>query len=697
MKNTNQTIKEKISKTFSNNKTRKRLRISIGVIFFIVLFILTFISVLPKRYDVKLGQVATDDIIAPRRIIDTKMTSLLKKQAEEQTPNVYDYVTGVYSKVLSNVDMLFDEVQNLDEITDNSVNLINIKTTITLKKQDYNDILDLSLNNKGLLHSSIKEVYSKIYKQEVKSEELKLAKKSIVSFYENSSYNDEIKKLGTKIAKKGLKPNMILNKDASDTAKQNAVSAVEDIVYEPGEVIVKKGDVINANQMDLLKSAAIIREGFFYDLNSIEGLGLFIIMMIIIYMFYLKTFYNETFSDSKMLVIISGQFILMVLISHITSLFNIYLIPIAFVGMTICNVVNPRIALQTNTFTVIYLALTLGLDIDSVIYLILSGFLSVVFTAKLKRRNDIFSASIKIGFTNAIVIGFFAIYRNNITPTLITNMGYGLLNGVISGTLTVGALLSWESIFNLITPFKLLELTSPSNYLIKKLITDAPGTYHHSLQVANLAQGAAEEIGANDLLARAGAYYHDVGKLEKPLFFKENQPISINPHDHLDPNVSARIIKAHVNDGLYLANKYKLPHEIIDFIITHHGTTKMDFFYNKAEEMGIETNIKTYSYDGPRPKTVETALVLLADSTEAAVRSLKNPTKEDIDNMIVNIIDKKLSEGQLNDSPIKMEDIKKIKDSFSTILTSAYHQRIVYPGQQENVSDKDESNKNQEK
>ena len=175
------------------------------------------------------------------------------------------------------------------------------------------------------------------------------------------------------------------------------------------------------------------------------------------------------------------------------------------------------------------MALTLGLDIDSVIYLILSGFLSVVFTAKIKRRNDIFSSSIKIGFTNAIVIGFFAIYRNNITPTLITNMGYGLLNGVISGMLTVAMLLTWESIFNLTTPFKLLELTSPSNYLIKKLITDAPGTYHHSLQVANLAQGAAEEIGANELLARAGAYYHDVGKLEKPLFFKENQPVSINP------------------------------------------------------------------------------------------------------------------------------------------------------------------------
>ena len=144
-----------------------------------------------------------------------------------------------------------------------------------------------------------------------------------------------------------------------------------------------------------------------------------------------------------------------------------------------------------------------------------------------------------------------------------------------------------------------------------------------------------------------------------------------------------------MNDGLYLANKYKLPHEIIDFIRTHHGTTKMDFFYNKAEEMGIETNVKTYSYDGPRPKTVETALVLLADSTEAAVRSLKNPTKEDIDNMIVNIIDKKLSEGQLNDSPIKMEDIQKIKDSFSSILTSAYHQRIVYPGQQDSAADKE--------
>ncbi len=256
-----------------------------------------------------------------------------------------------------------------------------------------------------------------------------------------------------------------------------------------------------------------------------------------------------------------------------------------------------------------------------------------------------------------------------------------MLNGLFCAVLTIGTLPIWENIFKIVTPLKLLELSNPNQVLLKRLLLEAPGTYHHSIIVGNLSERAAEAIGADPLLARVGAYYHDIGKLKRPYFFKENQLGMDNPHDKLKPNMSTLIITNHTKDGIALAKEYNIPEEIIDIIAQHHGDTTVSYFYHKAlkENESKEVNIEDFRYPGPKPKTREAAIVMLADSTEAAVRSLKEPTKKNIEEMIRNIIKGKLQDGQLEECNLTLKDLNTIANAFSTIMMGIFHERIEYP------------------
>ena len=235
-------------------------------------------------------------------------------------------------------------------------------------------------------------------------------------------------------------------------------------------------------------------------------------------------------------------------------------------------------------------------------------------------------------------------------------------------------------VFRLATPTRLLELTNPSQPLMKRLMIEAPGTYHHSIIVANLAESAAARIKANSYLARAGAYYHDIGKLKRPMYFKENQNGN-NPHEHTDPYVSAAILISHPRDGMLMAQKEHIPPEVQDIILQHHGVTPVMYFYHKALQLsnGQQVDINEFRYAGPKPDTKEAAIIMLADTIEAAVRSLKNPTPKEIDQFIVRLVRGKLEDGQLSESPLSLHDIDEICEAFSDILKGVYHERIEYP------------------
>ena len=673
-----------LSKYLEEMKTSRRVKIAIGILFLVVSFLLIFISSLPKRYDVKVGEIATEDIIAPRKITDVVLTEKLRRQAEKQTPNVYDYITSAEKTSKANVNRLFKSLNEFrgKELTKENIEIFNSSTDIDLDGDTYELLFKKDKNALSQMKKAVLSELDTLYEQEVSSDSMDSYYEKIDDHFTASVFDHETSEALKTITKKALKANMVLNEEATRQAKDKAANSVEDIVYQTGEIIVKKGDIITQNQIDILKSGNMVRSGLFSNVNSLIGIALLLILMTAIYVLYLRTFHSEVYYNNKLLALIAVQFWLVLLLGRIATAFNVYLIPISVFSITLCMMINPRVAINTNIFMILFVSMALDINIEEMVYLILSGFAGILFMQGIQERSKIYRASIFVSLVNLCTIFVYSIMNSTVNASMITNMVFAVANGLLSGVISLGLMLFWEYLFNILTPFKMLELQSPSNELIKRLITTAPGTYHHSLLVGNMAQEACEEIGADGLLAKVGALYHDIGKCEKPMFFSENQSASQNPHDHLDPNVSARIIKNHVSDGLYLANRFRLPEEIVEFIRTHHGDTLIKYFYYKEKkEKGIEPDMRVYTYDGPRPSSVETSVVLLADGVEAAVRSLDTSDVDLIRDMIDKIVTSKIDEDQLDNSDLKIKDIEVIKESFLKVLTGVYHERVQYPGQ----------------
>jgi putative nucleotidyltransferase with HDIG domain len=259
------------------------------------------------------------------------------------------------------------------------------------------------------------------------------------------------------------------------------------------------------------------------------------------------------------------------------------------------------------------------------------------------------------------------------------NVLFAAINGILSAIISIGIMPFFESFFGVLTPFKILELTNPNRPLLKRLLIEAPGTYHHSILVGNLAETAAHDIGANSLLTRVAAFYHDVGKLERPYYYKENQVGHENPHDKLPPQVSANYIKNHMSYGVDLLQKHKLPPEIIDVIKAHHGTSLIKYFYHREQVNNPDVDVSKFLYSGPKPDSKEAVILMLADSVEAAVRSVEEPTKEAITQLIEKIISQKISENQFSHADLTFKELEQIKISFLSVLSGIFHERIAYP------------------
>jgi putative nucleotidyltransferase with HDIG domain len=274
----------------------------------------------------------------------------------------------------------------------------------------------------------------------------------------------------------------------------------------------------------------------------------------------------------------------------------------------------------------------------------------------------------------------FSLIKGDAPRVMMESLLYGGINGFGSGLLAVGLLPVLEHMFGITTGIRLLELSNQSEPLLKRLLLEAPGTYHHSVIVGNLAESAAEAVGENPLLCRVGAYYHDIGKLRRPYFFIENQLGAENPHDKLSPNLSALIILSHVKDGLEMAKQYKIPEPIKDIIHQHHGASIIAYFYHQAKQSDKEFPLEDdFRYPGPKPRSKAAAIVMLADSVEAAARTLQKPTPTKIEMLVRQIIRNNLDDGQLDESPLSLRDLNDIALTFTRILTGIYHQRIEYP------------------
>jgi putative nucleotidyltransferase with HDIG domain len=350
--------------------------------------------------------------------------------------------------------------------------------------------------------------------------------------------------------------------------------------------------------------------------------------------------------------------------------------------MLLTLLLDYKIALVESILNCILIAAVCQFNAEIILLAILSCILVSIVFRKMQQRSDTIYAAMFIAFISGIIafsVGF--LLSNNVVDN-VKKAAFTFIGGILSSVLTIGFLPIFENAFGIVTSVKLLELSDPNHPLMKKLLMEAPGTYHHSIMVANLAEVAVEKVGGNPLLARVSAYYHDIGKIKRPYFFKENQIGVDNPHSKINPNLSALVIISHVKDGIELAKEYKIPKIIQDAIEQHHGNTLVKYFYitlKNSSENPDEVKEENFRYPGPVPSSKEIAIIMLADGIEAAVRSIHEPTKCKVEEMINNIINERLNDGQLNNCDLTLRDIDEIKKAFLKGLLGIYHQRIEYP------------------
>ena len=495
-------------------------------------------------------------------------------------------------------------------------------------------------------------------------------------------------------------PNLVVDEFATEIARKNAENSVK-----PYEITIHKGDkiVFEGEPVTRLKRDALRQAGYnVYELNWQGLLAIYVLVFIstLIFLSYMK-FFEKTFLEPRYMAITSVLSLMLAMIAVVLPTgFSPYVLPIPAYILLLAIFTNSRIAFVAST--VLLTVLTVGVQYDTqfLITFLLLGLISMITISRIRysRRFDLIKAGFVISLSGLIIV--LSIYMLekcliDVSNVLIVkNSAFILLNGIISSMIVLGTLPLFESVFQIITPYGLAELADHNQPLLKRLQIEAPGTYHHSLMVSNLCEAAAEAIGANPILARVGAFYHDIGKLKRPLFFVENQSYFgiENPHSKLNPRLSKMVITAHPKDGVELAKEYHLPSIINNFILQHHGEGLAKYFYNQAvQEEGIE-NVKEdqFRYTGPKPNMKETAILMIADAVESAVRSLKNPTPEEIDDIIDKIIVERLNDTQLADSPLTLHDIKVIAATFSRILRGMQHNRIKY---QENIVEEFSKNK----
>lgn len=675
----------KKGKIIMNERKKKTyLNVITLLLFTTILFFITIQKVETKKIDVKVGDTAPFEIRATKEIEDKIATEKLKAEAANNVEPRYRLSPSVQMTMKNNIKEFFDKVRKLqaDETLTLSkkVEVLGEESRILLSKNEYYIALRLSEDELDNFENTLYDLISQIMGVGIREEDLEYEKGNIEKTFETIDLSENEKKLGIALLTSTIQPNKFIDEEATKRRKEEEIAKVEPVIIKEHQVIVRKGDVIDSHTLDLIRESGLLKEKDGYDRRTVVGIVILILLLQIIIFGYIYLFNREVL-EGNMLLILIIIITTIILISEGTYNISPFIMPVSTAALLIAILIDIRLSLIVNMFIIFILGFMLKLDETIIAMYLVSGSIGAYMVTKQQQRYNILINGLLIGISNVLTIVSFGLIKKLEGIDVIAKSGYGMLNGLFCAVLTIGTLPIWENIFKIVTPLKLLELSNPNQVLLKRLLLEAPGTYHHSIIVGNLSERAAEAIGADPLLARVGAYYHDIGKLKRPYFFKENQLGMDNPHDKLKPNMSTLIITNHTKDGIALAKEYNIPEEIIDIIAQHHGDTTVSYFYHKAlkENESKEVNIEDFRYPGPKPQTREAAIVMLADSTEAAVRSLKEPTKKNIEEMIRNIIKGKLQDGQLEECNLTLKDLNTIANAFSTIMMGIFHERIEYP------------------
>ena len=666
--------------------------------FRLFLFVLTLVFILflfPRqtkfKYEFTKGKPwLHESIIAPFDFSILKSNNELSKEREivaSQHLPIYNYSETIFEIKAEDFTNDFETkwVSKYGKLASSQKNM--------LVNFGYNYLKDIY--SKGIIQLNNSSDFQDFSQVLLKSESL-AQMRDISDFYTVNSAANKIQQLsGTEykflvpLLLAAVEQNILFDKLATDellSSELSNISTTKGLVVS-GQVIINKGELVDAQKYQVLLSLKQKYEGAVWEKSSylLVLFGQFILVGISLLMLwlFLRQYRNRILENTTKMSLILSLVVIMVLMSSIVlslAVDWIYCIPFCILPIVLKAFFDNRVALFVHLITILIIGFIMPNGFEFVFLQLIAGIISILTVIKMYKRAQLFMSVIKVMGVYLLLYIALSITHDASFSGI---QGVKLLQFTISGALTIFAypiVFLFEKIFSLVSDVSLLELTDTNSPLIRRLSDEAPGTFQHSLQVANLAEMGALEVGANALLIRAGAIYHDIGKLKNPSYFIENQSSNFNPHDDIEFDKSASIIINHVFDGIEIAKENKLPDELIDFIRTHHGTTTVEYFYKQyiTNFPDEELDRKDFTYPGPKPFSKETAILMMADSAEAAARSIKNPTAENIDNLVESVINKQLNEDQFSDADITLKEITKLKNLFKKKLVNIHHQRIEY-------------------
>ena len=679
-----------------------RFKINIDRIYRTLLFVFSCVVIIyffPKsgkfKYNFENGRPwQSDNLYAPFDFAIKKTNKELDTERAKiglATKVFFDKDTLILGKSLN---LLYDKINNpsndsvintlnrreLRLVKDAGVNIISSIYSRGLldKNYDYksNQIVSLLVNNKQLSSGFFSDFYI--------PEELLLSINNQIITLNVQEYKPQIVSLLFDLLESDVSLNINLSKNSIDEALAN-ISPNRGII-EKETLIISKGEIVEGEKLKILES---LRNE--YETNStskldyylvISSYSLLVILSLLMIILFIRKFKKKIYLNLNQLSLVFFNITLLVLITNFVINIDsayVFVIPICILPLLLKAFFDSRVAFFVHSVTVMLLGFIVPNSYEFIFLNIIAGVITIISSDDLYKRANLF---ITVGQITGIYMisyfSFFIIHEGNIDNIELFNFLLFIICGLL--TLFVYPLIYiYEKIFNLMSDVSLLELSDTNTPLLKELSNKAAGTFHHSMNVANLAESSANEIGANSMLARVGALYHDIGKMDNPSYFTENQVTGKNPHDNLSSKESAEIILDHVTKGVEIAKKNNLPDRIIDFIKTHHGTSTLYYFYDKALKLNRNPKIDEYMYDGPKPFSKETALVMMCDSVEAATKSLDNPDTEKINSFVETIIDKQIENNQFENCDITFKDIKTIKSVIKKKLSNIYHIRVEYP------------------
>jgi hypothetical protein len=641
---------------------------------------------MPDRLEVQVGQMSESTIIAPFDVLDEVATEEARQNAVAAVPDAYVRNTAHENQVIKNLESIINYLgvnkeSSPVEIREEIERFISETPIVNLMYLSNNSIRYGQEVSEDRLYELIvisTEVIEKVYDDGIGS--IDRGHQLIQAEIDNFSLDYTEAKFVQDVLFSVYSPSYVFSNELTSELRENARANVNPVIVRKGDVLVYEGQIITEQVMQVLLTSGYLSSP--RRQTMMLGLILFAFMVVFVSTVLLFSFTTEIFDNVMHL----GLYYLVLILGFLTSSFLVSISPYLVAGVAAAVIISVLLGWKPAVFVLIsHNLLVLPLLGDNLLPLlssIVGGLVAIAVSDHMSQRSDMIRIAISAAIAKVLFLLSWYMLNGSILRTVFGDIVIAFAAAVIFVIIAIGSLPFFESTFGIISSVRLLELSNPNRSLLRRLQKEAPGTYNHSMQVANLAEIAADAVGANSLLARVGSYYHDIGKLKRPQFFVENQMAEDNPHEKYAPSLSALIISSHVKDGVEIANEYKLPDQIVDLIKQHHGEGVVNYFYHKAlEQEPTESEVKKldYQYEGPKPQTKEAGIVMLADTIEAAVRSMSRRSPSKVEELVNKLVKTKLTDGELDECDLTLKEIDKLIYTFTQALSGVYHNRIAYP------------------